>query len=186
MGGTLFPAVTDATSAHVLHRWVAAIVGPDRRRPSRSSRWRTQRDTRRSSASPSARPCCSPIQVVVGGAAGPDPAVGLDADAPSRPRARSIWALLVGARRCRYYDGARRRASRRLGTRRRSPGRRRRRRRDRRRGPRGDTRPRLHRPDQAADHRAAPGHDRPGHGPRHARGARHPARPTGPGSSSGR
>ena len=27
MGGTLFPPVTEATSAHVLHRWVAAIVG---------------------------------------------------------------------------------------------------------------------------------------------------------------
>jgi protoheme IX farnesyltransferase len=27
MNGTLFPAVTDVTSAHVLHRWVAGIVG---------------------------------------------------------------------------------------------------------------------------------------------------------------
>jgi protoheme IX farnesyltransferase len=27
MNGSLFPAVTDATSAHVLHRWVAAVVG---------------------------------------------------------------------------------------------------------------------------------------------------------------
>ena len=27
MNGTLFPDVTDATAAHVLHRWVAAIVG---------------------------------------------------------------------------------------------------------------------------------------------------------------
>jgi protoheme IX farnesyltransferase len=27
MGGTLFPPLTDATSAHVLHRWVAMIVG---------------------------------------------------------------------------------------------------------------------------------------------------------------
>ncbi len=27
MNGTLFPDVTDATSAHILHRWVAAIVG---------------------------------------------------------------------------------------------------------------------------------------------------------------
>jgi protoheme IX farnesyltransferase len=27
MGGTLFPPVTEVTSAHVLHRWVAAIVG---------------------------------------------------------------------------------------------------------------------------------------------------------------
>ena len=27
MGGTLVPALTDATSAHVLHRWVAAVVG---------------------------------------------------------------------------------------------------------------------------------------------------------------
>jgi protoheme IX farnesyltransferase len=27
MGGSLLPAVTDATSAHVLHRWVAVVVG---------------------------------------------------------------------------------------------------------------------------------------------------------------
>jgi protoheme IX farnesyltransferase len=27
MGGTFVPALTDATSAHVLHRWVAAVVG---------------------------------------------------------------------------------------------------------------------------------------------------------------
>ena len=27
MGGPLLPAVTDATSAHVLHRWVAVVVG---------------------------------------------------------------------------------------------------------------------------------------------------------------
>jgi heme o synthase len=27
MGGTLVPALTDATSAHVLHRWVAVVVG---------------------------------------------------------------------------------------------------------------------------------------------------------------
>jgi heme o synthase len=27
MGGTLFPPLTDATSAHVLHRWVAVVVG---------------------------------------------------------------------------------------------------------------------------------------------------------------
>ena len=27
MGGSLFPALTDANSAHVLHRWVAAVVG---------------------------------------------------------------------------------------------------------------------------------------------------------------
>ena len=30
MGGTLIPALTEATSAHVLHRWVAAVVGLDR------------------------------------------------------------------------------------------------------------------------------------------------------------
>ena len=31
MNGTLLPALTDATSAHVLHRWVAAVVGRHRR-----------------------------------------------------------------------------------------------------------------------------------------------------------
>ena len=27
MNGSLFPALTEPTSAHVLHRWVAAVVG---------------------------------------------------------------------------------------------------------------------------------------------------------------
>src|SRR5687768_14130606 len=27
MGGTLIPELTEATSAHVLHRWIAAVVG---------------------------------------------------------------------------------------------------------------------------------------------------------------
>ena len=59
MGGTLFPAVTDATSAHVLHRWVRGDRRAHRRSASRSSPGGPSATTRRSSAWPSARPCCS-------------------------------------------------------------------------------------------------------------------------------
>jgi protoheme IX farnesyltransferase len=43
MGGTLFPAVTDATAPHVLHRWVAAFVGVIVAGQAVVA-WRTQRD----------------------------------------------------------------------------------------------------------------------------------------------
>ncbi len=43
MGGTLAPALTDVTSAHILHRWVAAVVGVIVVVVAISA-WRTQRD----------------------------------------------------------------------------------------------------------------------------------------------
>ena len=43
MGGTLVPQVTDLTSAHVLHRWVAAVVGAIVAIVAVVA-WRTQRD----------------------------------------------------------------------------------------------------------------------------------------------
>jgi protoheme IX farnesyltransferase len=45
MGGSLFPPLTDATSAHVLHRWVAVIVGLIVAGVGLVA-WRTQRDRR--------------------------------------------------------------------------------------------------------------------------------------------
>ena len=44
MNGTLLPALTDATSAHVLHRWVAAVVGARSSLALAVVAWRTQRD----------------------------------------------------------------------------------------------------------------------------------------------
>jgi protoheme IX farnesyltransferase len=43
MGGTLVPALTDVTSAHVLHRWIAAVVGIIVALVAIAA-WRTQRD----------------------------------------------------------------------------------------------------------------------------------------------
>ena len=68
MNGSLLPAVTDVTAAHVLHRWVAA-----RGRGHRASRWRSSRGgpsatTRRSSGWPSVRRCCSRSRSSIGGA----------------------------------------------------------------------------------------------------------------------
>ena len=59
MGGTLFPPLADPMAAHVLHRWVAAVVGVDRRRRSPSSPGGRSASTRRSSVWRSARRSCS-------------------------------------------------------------------------------------------------------------------------------
>jgi heme A synthase len=50
MNGSLFPPLTDANSAHVLHRWVAVVVGLIVA-AGRVVAWRTQRGHRRSSSS---------------------------------------------------------------------------------------------------------------------------------------
>ncbi len=59
MGGTLFPALTEATSAHVLHRWVAAVVGLIVVAVAVVA-WRTRRDDRRSPALRSPPRGCMP------------------------------------------------------------------------------------------------------------------------------
>ena len=61
-------AVTDVTAAHVLHRWVAAIVGLIVLAIWRSWRGGPSATIRRSSAWPSARPSCSRSRSSIGGA----------------------------------------------------------------------------------------------------------------------
>ncbi len=127
------------------HRRLENATRPSDARPAVSRRGRPLRDPGRDR-----RP------------AGDDPAVRVDADAPPRPGRRHLGVadradrdqLLHGPRGCPRRGGS-----------------------DGRDGPRDGARcaddgrhdPRVHRPDQAADHRAAPGHDRAGHGPRDPR-----------------
>jgi protoheme IX farnesyltransferase len=66
MGGTLVPALTDATSAHVLHRWVAAVVGLVVAAVAILA-WRTQRDRPTIVRIAVAAGVLYAIQVVVGG-----------------------------------------------------------------------------------------------------------------------
>ena len=116
--------------------------------------------------------------------AGPDPPGRVDPDPPSRPRC----GHLGDAGRPDRHELLHRPGQPRGGPR--PDGRRRPRRHGPRRPHQGRHRPRLHRADQAADHRAAAGDDRAGHGPRHARpagrGRRRRTGPTGARWSSGR
>jgi protoheme IX farnesyltransferase len=66
MGGTLVPTLTDATSAHVLHRWVAAIVGLFAATVAIVA-WRTQRDRPTIVRLAVGAAALYAIQVVVGG-----------------------------------------------------------------------------------------------------------------------
>jgi protoheme IX farnesyltransferase len=66
MGGTLVPALTDTTSAHVLHRWVAAVVGLIVAAIAIVA-WRTQRDRPTVVRIAIAAGLLYAIQVVVGG-----------------------------------------------------------------------------------------------------------------------
>ena len=66
MGGTLFPALTEATSAHVLHRWVAAVVGVVVVAVAVVA-WRTQRDRPTLVRLAVGAAVLYAIQVVVGG-----------------------------------------------------------------------------------------------------------------------
>ena len=89
MNGSLLPAVTDVTAAHVLHRWVAAVVGRHRHRLAVVA-WRTQRD----------HPTLVRLAVGLGGPVrdpgrdrwrpGPDAARRVDPDAPPRARRRHL------------------------------------------------------------------------------------------------
>jgi len=67
MGGTLVPPVTDVTGAHVLHRWVAAVVGLIVLAVAVSA-WRTQRDRRTLVRLAAGAAVLFGAQVVVGGA----------------------------------------------------------------------------------------------------------------------
>ena len=66
MGGSLLPPLTDATSAHVLHRWVAAVVGMVAATVAVVA-WRTQRDRPTIARMAVAAAGLYAIQVVVGG-----------------------------------------------------------------------------------------------------------------------
>ncbi len=66
MGGTLVPALTELTSAHVLHRWVAALVGVFIAVLAILA-WRTQRDRRSLVRLAVGVAVLYAIQVVVGG-----------------------------------------------------------------------------------------------------------------------
>ena len=67
MGGTLFPPITDATAAHVLHRWVAAFVGVIVAIQAVIA-WRTQRDHPTLVRLAVGAAVLFGIQVVIGGA----------------------------------------------------------------------------------------------------------------------
>ncbi len=166
MNGSLLPALTDVTAAHVLHRWVAALVGVFVVILAVVA-WRTQRDHPTLVRLAVGSAVLFAIQVVDRWRPGPDAARRVDTDPAPRARrgdlgdARRVdrHELLhgpgerAGGRRCRR-DGGRR------------PGR------DRGSANQGRHDPRLHRADQAPDHRAAARHDGPRDGPRHARPAR--------------
>ena len=66
MGGTLVPPLTEATSAHVLHRWVAAVVGLVAAALAVVA-WRTQRDRPTQIRLAVAAAVLFAIQIVVGG-----------------------------------------------------------------------------------------------------------------------
>ena len=66
MNGTLFPTMTDATSAHILHRWVAIVVGLIVLVVAAAA-WRTQRERPIVLRLALAAGLLFPIQAIVGG-----------------------------------------------------------------------------------------------------------------------
>ena len=67
MGGTLFPPLTELTTAHVLHRWVAVVVGLIVAATALVA-WRTQRANETLVRLAVAAAVLYPIQAVIGGA----------------------------------------------------------------------------------------------------------------------
>ncbi len=161
MGGSILPQLSEVASAHILHRWVAAVVAVIVAIVAIVA-WRTQRDHPAIVRLATWAAALFAIQVVVGGLqvltrlSGWTQTLHLALGAV-------IWALLA-ALAVTSYATARMTAVE-------TPA-----------DPSGTTdpglpasesgaalpwrfRPRLHRPDQAADHRAPAGHHGPGHGP---------------------
>ena len=168
MNGTLLPAARPtrpprtssiAGSAAVVGVIVAALA---------VVAWRTQRDHPTLVRLAVGSAVLFAIQVVDRWRPGPDPPGRVDADPAPRAR-RGDLGDAGRADRHELLHGPGERAGGRRGQRR---GRGRRRGRTRRPADDGRHDPRLHRADQAADHRAAAGHDGAGDGPRHARPAR--------------
>ncbi len=104
MGGTLFPPLTDVTSAHVLHRWVAALVGVVVLAVWVVA-WRTQRADRRLVRLATVAGILYGVQVVIGGL---QVLTGLAGWTQVVHVALSaiIWGALVGLAAAAYY-GAR-------------------------------------------------------------------------------
>ena len=181
MGGTLIPALTEATSAHVLHRWVAAVVGVIVAVLAIVA-WRARSERPTIARLAVAAGVLYAIQVVVGGL---QVLTGLSGWSQTLHLGLGavIFALLVGLTVTSFYEAQ----TAAVGTGRwrgRRPGRRS----LRRRGPTHDPRhdPRVHRAHEAAHHRAAARHHRARDGPRHALGARASNGASGAGWSPGR
>ena len=101
MGGTLFPPLTDLTSAHVLHRWIAAIVGLIVVGIAVVA-WRTQGSNRPAVWLAVAAAVLYPIQALIGGV---QVLTHLDAWTQTLHLALGafIWASLVGLVVVSYY-----------------------------------------------------------------------------------
>ena len=167
MNGTLLPAITDATSAHVLHRWAAAVVGVIVAALAVVA-WRTQRDHPTLVRLAVGSAVLFAIQVAIGGA---QVLTRLAEWTQTLHLALGavIWAMLAGLTVTSYYTArvsapaAASGSGEVAGTGADGPG-----------GAADDRRhdPCLHRADEAPDHRAVAGHDGSRDGPRHARPAR--------------
>ena len=101
MGGTPFPALTDLTSAHVLHRWVAVVVGVIVVATAIVA-WRTQRDHPTIVRLALAAGILYPVQALVGGL---QVLTKLAAWTQTLHLAlgATIWALLAGLAITSYY-----------------------------------------------------------------------------------
>ncbi len=101
MGGSLFPPLADASSAHVLHRWIAVVVGLIVAATALVA-WRTQRAHPTVVRLAIAAAILYPIQAVVGGA---QVLTRLDAWTQTLHLALGavIWALLIGLALVSYY-----------------------------------------------------------------------------------
>ncbi|MFL5674545.1 MAG: heme o synthase [Chloroflexota bacterium] len=101
MNGSLLPAVTDVTAAHVLHRWVAAVVGAIVVALAVAA-WRTQRDHPTLVRLSLGAAALFAIQVVVGGA---QVLTQLDEWTQTLHLALGavIWAMLTGLTVTSYY-----------------------------------------------------------------------------------
>ncbi|HEU4919732.1 MAG TPA: heme o synthase [Candidatus Limnocylindrales bacterium] len=102
MNGSLFPELTDDTSAHVLHRWIAIVVGFMVAAVVLVA-WRTQRHNRTLTWLATALAVLYPVQAVIGGL---QILTGLDGWTQTLHLALGalIWAALVGLAATSYYS----------------------------------------------------------------------------------
>ncbi|HSL33034.1 MAG TPA: heme o synthase [Candidatus Limnocylindrales bacterium] len=101
MNGSLFPQLTDGTSAHVLHRWIAIVVGLIVAIVVVAA-WRTQRSNRTIAWLAAATALLFPVQAVIGGL---QILSGLDGWTQTLHLALGalIWAAMVGIATVSYY-----------------------------------------------------------------------------------